>query len=70
MGQGSSLSSPAKANRRWRSNCAKTALLAVLWHTLWVDNQAGLDLFTWVLPVLAAADPPTSDAVRHSLSAD
>ncbi len=39
-----------------------TALLAVLWHALWVDNQAGLDLFTWVLPVLAAADPPTIDA--------
>ena len=39
-----------------------TALLAALWYALWADNQAGLDLFTGVLPVLAAADPPTSDA--------
>ena len=39
-----------------------TTLLAVLWHTLWADNQAGLDLFIRVLPVLAAADPPTADA--------
>ena len=39
-----------------------TALLAALWHTLWVDNQAGLDLFIRVLPVLAVADPPTADA--------
>jgi hypothetical protein len=39
-----------------------TALLAVLWHTLWVDNQAGLDLFIRALPVLAVADPPTADA--------
>ncbi len=39
-----------------------TALLAALWHTLWVDNQAGLDLFIRVLPVLAVADLPTADA--------
>ena len=39
-----------------------TALLATLWHTLWADNQAGLDLFTQILPVLAAADPSTADA--------
>ena len=36
-----------------------TALLAALWHTLWADNRAGLDLFIRVLPVLALADPPT-----------
>src|SRR5262249_14247886 len=39
-----------------------TAVLCVLWHTLWVDNQAGLDLFIEILPVLAVADPPTADA--------
>jgi hypothetical protein len=39
-----------------------TTLLAALWHTLWADNQAGLDLFIRVLPVLALADPPTADA--------
>ena len=39
-----------------------TALLAALWHTLWTDNQAGLDLFTRILPVLVAADPPAADA--------
>jgi tetratricopeptide (TPR) repeat protein len=39
-----------------------TTLLAVLWHTVWADNQAGLDLFTEVLPVLAVGDPLTSDA--------
>jgi hypothetical protein len=38
------------------------ALLAALWHTLWADNQAGLDLFIQVLPVLAAADPATAAA--------
>ena len=38
------------------------ALLAALWHTLWADNQAGLDLFIQILPVLAAADPGTADA--------
>ena len=39
-----------------------TALLAALWHTLWMDNQAGLDLFIQILPVLAAADPPAAEA--------
>jgi tetratricopeptide (TPR) repeat protein len=39
-----------------------TALLAALWHTLWADNQAGLDLLTQLLPVLAIADPPTANA--------
>jgi tetratricopeptide (TPR) repeat protein len=39
-----------------------TALLAALWHTLWADNQAGLDLFVDVLPILATADLPTADA--------
>jgi tetratricopeptide (TPR) repeat protein len=37
-----------------------TALLAALWHTLWADNQAGLDLLTQILPVLAIADSPTA----------
>ena len=39
-----------------------TALQGVLWHTLWVDNQAGLDLLTGILPVLEATDPSTADA--------
>ena len=39
-----------------------TAVLAVLWHSLWADNQVGLDLFIDVLPVLAVADRPTADA--------
>lgn len=38
------------------------ALLSALWHTLWIDNQAGLDLFSAILPVLAVADPRTADA--------
>jgi tetratricopeptide (TPR) repeat protein len=39
----------------------KTALLAWLWHTIWIDNQVGLDLFIDILPVLAVADPATAD---------
>ena len=39
-----------------------TALLAVLWHAWWADNQDGLDLLASILPVLAAADPDTADA--------
>jgi tetratricopeptide (TPR) repeat protein len=39
-----------------------SALLAMLWHTLWTDNQAGLDLLTRILPVLTAADPDTANA--------
>ncbi len=39
-----------------------TALLSVLWHTLWISNQDGLDLFTEILPVLAVADRPTATA--------
>jgi tetratricopeptide (TPR) repeat protein len=38
------------------------ALLAALWHTLWADNQAGLDLFIQILPVMAVADPATAAA--------
>ena len=37
-------------------------VLATLWHTAWVDDQAGLDLFTQVLPILAAADPDSAEA--------
>jgi hypothetical protein len=39
-----------------------TTLLACLWHTLWLDNQAGLDLFIDILPVLTAVDRPTANA--------
>ena len=39
-----------------------TALLAALWHTLWADNQAGLDLLAQILPVLAIAHPATAAA--------
>jgi tetratricopeptide (TPR) repeat protein len=39
-----------------------TTLLTALWHAFWDDNQAGLDLFIQVLPVLAIADPPTAEA--------
>src|SRR6266571_1034264 len=39
-----------------------TTLLGVLWHTLWFDNQAGLDLLIEVLPILTAADPSTAVA--------
>ncbi len=40
-----------------------TALLTVLWHTLWTSNQDGIDLFTAILPVLTVADRPTANAV-------
>ena len=39
-----------------------TTLLAGLWHTLWADNQTGLDLFIQILPVLEVADPATAGA--------
>jgi tetratricopeptide (TPR) repeat protein len=39
-----------------------TTLLTALWHAFWDDNQAGLDLFIQVLPVLAIADPSTAEA--------
>lgn len=39
-----------------------TALLALLWHTFWLDNQVGLDLFNEILPVLAIADSAIADA--------
>jgi tetratricopeptide (TPR) repeat protein len=38
----------------------KTALLARLWHILWIDNQTGLDLFIEILPVLVIADPASA----------
>ncbi len=40
------------------------ALLAVLWHSFWVDNQAGLDLLAQLLPVLTVADWPTAEAAE------
>jgi hypothetical protein len=43
-------------------NAFTTALQALLWHTLWADNQAGMDMVTGILPVLEAADPATADA--------
>jgi hypothetical protein len=39
-----------------------TALLGQLWHQLWLDNQAGLELFTETLPVLAVTVPAAADA--------
>ena len=39
-----------------------TALLAALWHTLWISSQDGLDLLAAILPVLAAAAAGTADA--------
>ncbi len=44
-----------------------TALLGQLWHQMWIDNQAGLELFTEILPVLAVADPATADAAAGIL---
>ena len=38
------------------------SLLGALWHALWADNQKGLDLFIYLLPVVAVVDPPTADA--------
>jgi hypothetical protein len=38
------------------------AVLAALWHTAWVDDQAGLELFIQILPVLAAAGPDSAQA--------
>ena len=37
-------------------------LLALLWHTFWLDNQTGFDLFIHVLPILAVGDPATANA--------
>jgi hypothetical protein len=39
-----------------------TALLGQLWHQLWIDNEAGLELFTEILPVLVVTDQATADA--------
>ena len=44
-----------------------TAILAVLWHTFWIDNQAGLDLFTTILPILAVADLATANAATEMI---
>jgi tetratricopeptide (TPR) repeat protein len=38
------------------------AVLAALWHTAWVADQGGLELFIQILPVLAAAGPDTAQA--------
>jgi tetratricopeptide (TPR) repeat protein len=38
-----------------------TALLAALWHTLWTDNQAGLDLLSQILPVLTVTGTPAAE---------
>lgn len=40
----------------------KAALLAHLWHAMWLDSHVGLDLFLQMLPVLAVADRPTANA--------
>jgi tetratricopeptide (TPR) repeat protein len=59
----------ADMRARWPSlddqaghNSFTAVLLSKLWHTLWTDNQDGLDLFTVVLPVLAATDAATAHA--------
>lgn len=39
-----------------------TTLLSLLWHTFWLGNQDGLDLFFEVLPVLAVTAPDTATA--------
>ncbi|MGW5718340.1 tetratricopeptide repeat protein [Amycolatopsis sp. NPDC003865] len=39
-----------------------TTLLAYLWHSLWRDNQVGLEIFINILPVLAVTAPETADA--------
>jgi tetratricopeptide (TPR) repeat protein len=41
------------------------AVLAVLWHTAWLADQAGLDMFIQILPVLAAADPDAAEAAAY-----
>jgi hypothetical protein len=43
-------------------DAASTAVLSLLWHTLWIDNQDGLDLLMNLLPVLAVTAPATGDA--------
>jgi tetratricopeptide (TPR) repeat protein len=43
------------------------AVLAALWHTAWVADQEGLELFIQILPVLAAADPDTAQAAAEIL---
>lgn len=65
----------AHMRRRWPTLDEQLAhatftasLLAVMWHTLWVDNQAGLDQFICILPVLAVADPPTADAAAAMIA--
>jgi tetratricopeptide (TPR) repeat protein len=39
-----------------------STMLSALWHTFWLSNRAGLDLVLTILPLLAAADPPTAAA--------
>jgi tetratricopeptide (TPR) repeat protein len=39
-----------------------TTVLSALWHTLWTDNQAGLDLLAEILPILAVTHPAAADA--------
>jgi hypothetical protein len=41
---------------------ASAAVLSLLWHTLWIDNQDSLDLLTDLLPVLAVTRLATADA--------
>ena len=55
--------------RRWpgldeqvRHTAFTTTLLSLLWHTFWLGNQEGLDLFFEVLPVLAVTAPDTATA--------
>jgi tetratricopeptide (TPR) repeat protein len=45
-----------------------TAVLAGLWHALWVDNQAGMNLFASTLPVVALVDPDTAYSAANMLS--
>ena len=57
---------PALDEQLAHTRCTAT-VLALLWHTLWADNQAGLDLFIEVLPVLAVADRPAADAAARMI---
>ena len=43
-------------------DAASAAVLSLLWHTFWIDNQDGLDLLMDLLPVLAVTGPATADA--------
>jgi tetratricopeptide (TPR) repeat protein len=42
-----------------------TAVLSVLWHTLWIHNRTGLELFAQLAPVLFVADPVTFGAAME-----